>query len=419
MATPDVSTSLFSPKSHEGRKSYVARPIPTPGMTLSEAARIWLEPRKDQRKPKTIECNESEIRKLLKFFGEIRLSEFHIGHFEHYQQACKEERGHSAINHELNLLSRLLEAADLWDPIKKHYVPFKEPDWTPPKMFSVQEQVRIFDKLKADPELELAEIVFTITRNTTASGCELRGLRLKHLELDAVPPRVHIPPDATKNNVRPRTIPLNEEAVNAFRRAVDRAQKLGCHYPEQFLFPFREKKNLWDPYRPASKSWLRKQTEKMREATGIQHLRPHAFRHLAVTELLEKGAPEQTVIALAGWVSRRMIDTYSHTRIEAKADAVELLGPHAKAKTFAQATQQAFVEREQKVMEAAWRDAQEALGVNTPKAPEATKTFDVTDPAIQEEIARQVALALQSMAASQEIPVAAKGPRLLKFPHAK
>src|SRR6201999_1880016 len=110
--------------------------------------------------------------------------------------------------------------------------------------------------------LELAEIVFTITRNTTASGCELRGLRLRNLELDAVPPKVHIPPDATKNSVRPRTIPLNEEALNAFRRAVNRAKKLGCHYPEQFLFPFRVTRKLWDPRRPASPSWLRKQTQK-------------------------------------------------------------------------------------------------------------------------------------------------------------
>ena len=54
-------------------------------------------------------------------------------------------------------------------------------------------------------------------------------------------------------------------------------------------------------------------------------MKPHAFRHLAVTELLEAGVPEQTVIALAGWVGRKMLDTYSHTRIEAKNDAVRVL----------------------------------------------------------------------------------------------
>jgi integrase len=74
-----------------------------------------------------------------------------------------------------------------------------------------------------------------------------------------------------------------------------------------------------------SKSWLRKQTARLRKDSAVPHLRPHAFRHLAVTELLESGVPEQTVIALAGWVGRNMINTYSHARIEAKAQAVNVL----------------------------------------------------------------------------------------------
>ena len=141
----------------------------------------------------------------------------------------------------------------------------------------------------------------------------------------ATPPRVHIPPDSVKNEIRPRVIPLNNDAENAFRKALDRAAKLGSHKPEHYLFPFRINRKYWDPNRPASKSWLRKQTEKVRTATGIGHVRPHAFRHLAVTELLESGAPEQTVIAIAGWVSRNMINTYSHARIEAKADALRMI----------------------------------------------------------------------------------------------
>jgi len=55
-------------------------------------------------------------------------------------------------------------------------------------------------------------------------------------------------------------------------------------------------------------SWLRKQVVDLREVTGIDHINPHIFRHLAVTELLEQGAPEQTVIALAGLVGRKMIE---------------------------------------------------------------------------------------------------------------
>ena len=156
--------------------------------------------------------------------------------------------------------------------------------------------------------------------------CELRGLQLRHLELETDPPRVHIPPESTKNNIRPRTIPLNADALKAFQRAAERARKLGCHYPEDYLFPFRTNRALWNPKRPASKSWLRKQVDYLREVTGIDHITPHIFRHLAVTELLEQGAPEQTVVSLAGWVGRKMFEVYCHPRMEAKAEAVELVG---------------------------------------------------------------------------------------------
>ena len=231
----------------------------------------------------------------------------------------------SSINHELNVLQQILRKAGLWEPIKDFYAPLPEEAWKSPKTFTMHEQTVIFETAAADPNLELAEIVFTITRNTTASGCELRGLRFCNLEMNARPPRIHIPPDSVKNHVRPRTIPLNQGAEGAVQKAIDRAHRLGCHRPEHYLFPLRVNRKLWNPNKPASKSWLRKQTVKMRQATGVQHIRPHAFRHLAVTELLESGAPEQTVIAVAGWVSRNMINTYSHSRIEAKNEVVRLL----------------------------------------------------------------------------------------------
>jgi integrase len=305
-------------------------PIPVSGLdanqTLLEAGLAWIEFRRSRSTPKTIECQQGYVNRLVEHFGDIPLRDFHIGLVNEYQAQRSKKAGPSAINHELNLLGRLLKNADVWSPIAKHYQPLREPEWKAPKTFTVQEQDRIFKTLQGDPDCQLADIVFTITRNTTASGCELRQLRLRHLELEGEFPRVHIPREGTKNIVRPRVIPLNPEAVAAFRRALERASAKGAHYPEHFLFPLRVKRNLFDPRRPASKSWLRKQTVKLREATGIQHLRPHAFRHLAVTELLEKGAPESTVIAIAGWASRKMIETYSHTRMESKASAVALLG---------------------------------------------------------------------------------------------
>lgn len=306
--------------------------------SLSAAAALWLSGKIARRlRPKTLECCQGHIRALLLFFGDMPLADFHAGSLRAYQLArsagtgcfardgIPRPAGPSAVNHELNALGQILRRAGLWDHIRDYYAPLAEPEWTGPKTFSQTEQQVLFDSAALDPNLELADIVFRITRNTTASGCELRGLRLRNIDLAASPPRIAIPADATKNTVRPRTIPLNHEGLEAVQRALDRAHRLGAWQPRHYLFPFRVNRALWDPNRPASKSWLRKQTAALRERTGIAHLRPHAFRHLAVTELLESGVPEQAVISVAGWVSRKMIERYSHTRMEFKAEAVAVL----------------------------------------------------------------------------------------------
>ena len=128
--------------------------------------------------------------------------------------------------------------------------------------------------------------------------------------------------DTTRFDVVPRLIPLNPEAQAAFRRAIERANKLGARYREQFVFPLRVNRALYDPTRPASKSWLRHQTRVLRERTGIKHLNPHTWRHQLCTEMLEQGVPSENVIGVLGHVSGNMLDAYKHTRLRAKQEAL-------------------------------------------------------------------------------------------------
>jgi integrase len=58
-------------------------------------------------------------------------------------------------------------------------------------------------------------------------------------------------------------------------------------------------------------------------------LRFHDLRHQCITELLEAGAPEAAVLSIAGHVSRKMMEHYSHVRMEAKRKAIEGLTPVA------------------------------------------------------------------------------------------
>jgi integrase len=65
------------------------------------------------------------------------------------------------------------------------------------------------------------------------------------------------------------------------------------------------------------------------QAAGLKGLRFHDLRHQCITELLEGGAPEAAVLSIAGHVSRKMMEHYSHIRTEAKRKAVDGLTPVA------------------------------------------------------------------------------------------
>ena len=54
-------------------------------------------------------------------------------------------------------------------------------------------------------------------------------------------------------------------------------------------------------------------------------LRFHDLRHHAITELAESQVSDQTIMAIAGHVSQRMLARYSHVRNEARRQAVSTL----------------------------------------------------------------------------------------------
>ncbi|HUB02263.1 MAG TPA: tyrosine-type recombinase/integrase, partial [Terriglobales bacterium] len=64
---------------------------------------------------------------------------------------------------------------------------------------------------------------------------------------------------------------------------------------------------------------------------GLLGFRFHDLRHCAITQLAENGASDSTIMAIAGHVSRRMLERYSHVRMEAKRTAMEALAVSTKA----------------------------------------------------------------------------------------
>ena len=49
----------------------------------------------------------------------------------------------------------------------------------------------------------------------------------------------------------------------------------------------------------------------------------HDNRHTLITDLAESGAGDQTIMDIAGHVSKQMLKHYSHIRMEAKRHALE------------------------------------------------------------------------------------------------
>jgi integrase len=165
----------------------------------------------------------------------------------------------------------------------------------------------------------------SLTNNTSAMGVELRHLQMRHVFLDQEPPRLHIPDDKVKNEFRARVVPLNEVALKQVQRIVARARQWGAYRPEHYIFPFRVKRGTYDVTRPASPYFIRSAFRSMREATGLQWLQPRNFRNQIITKLFEAGAPDETIMSIAGHQSIKMSRYYSRIRITAKAEALNMI----------------------------------------------------------------------------------------------
>jgi integrase len=59
----------------------------------------------------------------------------------------------------------------------------------------------------------------------------------------------------------------------------------------------------------------------VRTKAGVKG-RWHDNRHMLITELAESGAGDETIMEIAGHVSRQMLSRYSHIRMEAKRKAL-------------------------------------------------------------------------------------------------
>lgn len=117
-----------------------------------------------------------------------------------------------------------------------------------------------------------------------------------------------------------RTIPMNDflfQILVEYRRWYE--AKVSRIAPDLFVFPFGRDTH-WDAKRPITS--FKTVWENVRDKAGLK-VRLHDLRHTLITKLAEDPTTsDETIMAIAGWVSRRMMTHYSHIRMEAKRKAL-------------------------------------------------------------------------------------------------
>src|SRR5688572_26783049 len=115
---------------------------------------------------------------------------------------------------------------------------------------------------------------------------------------------------------------VNASAIDAVARMLERADLLGHAEPGHYLWPACQ----WGRYVP-SKPMLQWDTDwrALRDGAGLNGLRFHDLRHTVITELAEMGVADHVLESISGHLSRRMLEHYSHIRIDAKRQALDAL----------------------------------------------------------------------------------------------
>jgi integrase len=175
-----------------------------------------------------------------------------------------------------------------------------------------QERALLRATAEADSACHTATV---LALNTTMRKNEIRLLRWTQVDFEK---RALVVGHSKTDAGTGRLIPLN---VVAFEALVRWSGRFPETKPEHYVFPWCENRHI-DPSRPTN-GWRTAWRHALKRA-GF-HCRFHDLRHTCITKLAESQASDQTIMSIAGHVSKRMLERYSHIRTQAKRVALEAI----------------------------------------------------------------------------------------------
>jgi integrase len=286
---------------------------------LSEAIDVYIAAKRMRCSPRTLEFEQERLVFIKRHFGDIPLSAITAAKIAEYQRARHDAgRANRTINMDVGVFSRLLKFCGRWRALADHVHNLPERQGGIGRALTTKERQRLFESAASNPEWEHVYCAAIVAANTSMRPVEVKHLR--RCDVDLTKKLVHV--RRSKNETSHRVIPLNTPALKAVTRMLERADLLSHRAPEHFLWPACQW-GRFDPTKPMLKwdtAW-----RALRDAAGLPGFRFHDLRHTIITELAEMGVADHVLESISGHLSRRMLEHYSHIRIDAKRQALDSL----------------------------------------------------------------------------------------------
>ena len=281
--------------------------------TFEIAAKRWLDTWEPTVAKNTQGIARLALKHLQPFFGAKLLCDIESGDIQDYQrsrlQAGVDGR---TVNIEVGKLRQVLKANDMWTAFMGKVKMLRERHDIGKALTPDQEAALLAAAAKSDSACYTATM---LALNTTMRAKEIRELRWEQVDFMKRELVVGESKTAASTN---RLIPLNRAALKALAHW---AGRLPSADPKHYVFAWCENRQV-DPT-PPTKGWRTAWRNALKQA-GFK-CRFHDLRHTTITKLAEGQASDQTIMSIAGHVSREMMERYSHIRTEVKRHALDAI----------------------------------------------------------------------------------------------
>jgi integrase len=299
---------------------------------FSVAAKAWLASR-TALAANTLEAYKHFVHTLIEQFGTRLVCDIDDQDIAALQRKrLAEKKSARTVNFEVNVLRQILKTHGLWSALADRVKSLRERRDVG-RAISLEDERKLLDAAKQSRSPALLPLLM-LSLDSGLRASEVRSLRRRDLKLewrDGLIQRgeLTVPKSKTEAGTG-RSVPLTPRVCAVLSLWLSRFPDAGS---EGYVFPCysvglagnARKSNFYatDPSKPIGE-W-KKAWNIACKAAGL-HYRWHDCRHTLVTRLAEHpDVSEETIRALAGHVSRKMLERYSHIRTQAKQAAIAKL----------------------------------------------------------------------------------------------